>query len=205
MDDERDWRLRADIADARGLVARLREARHFERELEPLISPAVVLSADDEKLFAYANTRAAIDETRRALEHLLAQEGLGALITISHWDAGGEGWHQVEPPPPPEELESERRRDDEEHAELERESRVETRTVAITSGKLSRNWFETTVADEARQLGVELSIVEHPHLLSTQIAFTLTGPTGKVEQVIADMNTRAGLTTRLETAYLSPI
>ena len=92
-----------------------------------------------------------------------------------------------------------------EHAELARESRVETRTVAITAGKLSRNWFETTVADEARQLGVELSIVEHPHLLSTQIAFTLTGPTGKVEQVIADMNARAGLTTRLETAYLTPI
>ena len=47
-----------------------------------------------------------------------------------------------------------------------------------------RNWFETAAADEARELGVGLSFVEHPHLLSTQIAFTLSGPTGKVDQVI---------------------
>ena len=32
-------------------------------------------------------------------------------------------------------------------------SAIETRTVAITSGKLVRNWFETTVADEARDAG----------------------------------------------------
>jgi len=205
MDDEQDWRLRADIADARGLLARLREARHFERELEPLVGPDVVLSADDEKLFAYANTRAAIDETRRALEHELAGAGRSAAIAISHWDDAGNDWHQVDPTPPPEEVERERHQDDEQEAEVAREARVETRTVAVTSGKMARNWFETTVADEARELGVELSIVEHPHLLSTQIVFTLTGETGKVEQVISDMNDRAGATTRLEAAYLTPI
>ena len=53
-EDDQDWRLRADIADAPGLLGRLREARHFDRELEPLISRDVVLSADDETLFAYA-------------------------------------------------------------------------------------------------------------------------------------------------------
>ena len=37
-DDQQDWRLRADIDDARGLLGVLREARHFEKELEPLKS-----------------------------------------------------------------------------------------------------------------------------------------------------------------------
>ena len=64
-----------------------------------------------------------------------------------------------------------------------------------------RTWFEKTVADEARELGVELSIVEHPHLLTTQIAFTLTGPTGKVDAVLEDLAQRAGAVTRLETYY----
>jgi len=68
-----------------------------------------------------------------------------------------------------------------------------------------RNWFETTVADEAREAGVELSIVEHPHLLTTQIAFTLTGPTAKVDGVIEDLRSRAGQATRLETAYITPL
>jgi hypothetical protein len=205
MSDEQDWRLRADIADARGLTARLREARHFERELEPQVGHDVVLSADDEKLFAYANTREAIEGARRALEHQLASEGRGAVISISHWDDHDDEWLQVDPPPGLDELERERREEQQHEAELAREARVVTRSVAITSGKMARNWFETTVADEARELGVELSIVEHPHLLKTQIVFTLTGPAGKVEQVIADMQDRAGAATRLETAYLTPI
>jgi hypothetical protein len=205
MADEQDWRMRADIEDAPGLLERLRKERHFEHELEPLIGRDVVLSGDDDTLFAYANTRAAIDETRRALEHQLESEGRSAAISISHWDDDSSDWHQVDPPPAASELERERARADQQEAEAERGARVVTRTVAITAGKMARNWFETTVADEARELGVELSIVEHPHLLRTQIVFTLTGQAAKVEQVIADMQARAGATTRLETAYLTPI
>jgi hypothetical protein len=204
-DEQQDWRLRADIDDARGVLGRLREARHFEHELEPLIGPDVVLSADDDTLFAYANTRAALEATRDALVRELEQEGRSAVLRISHWDDAHDDWHPIDPPPTAEEAADERRRGAQAAAEAEREARIETRTVAMTSGKVVRSWFETTVADEARSLGVELSIVEHPHLLSTQIVFTLTGPAGKVEQVIADMNSRAGATTRLETAYLTPL
>jgi len=205
MADDQDWRLRADISDAQGLAGRLREARHFDRELEPLISPDVVLSADGEVLFAYANTREAIDETATALRHQLAQESREATLAIWHWDNEGSDWHQVDPPPDPAEVGREHRDDAEEEAREQADASVETRTVAFTAGKMARNWFETAAADEARELGVALSIVEHPHLLSTQIVFTLTGPTGRVEQVIADMQERAGAATRLETAYLAPI
>ena len=70
---------------------------------------------------------------------------------------------------------------------------------------MARNWFETAAADEARELGVALSIVEHPHLLSTQIVFTLTGPSGKIDEVIGDMHDRGGAATRLGSAYQAPI
>jgi len=205
MADDQDWRLRADIADAPGLLGRLREARHFDRELEPLISHDVVLSADEDTLFAYANTRAAIDETATALRHQLAEESREARLTISHWDDEGSDWHQVDPPPDAAELSREHDDDAAEEAREEADERVETRTVAFTSGKMARNWFESAAADEARELGVALSIVEHPHLLSTQIVFTLTGPSGKINQVVADMAARGGAATRLGSAYQAPI
>ena len=202
MGDNQDWRLRADLADPAGVHARLRDAHHFERELEPLIDRDVVLSYDDETLFAYANTRAAIDEARRAIEHQLASDGLSAAVRIDHWDdaLGDLGdWHQVDPPLDDAGRSREAAERDR-HAEHDAlQARVETRTVVITSGKMVRSWFEKTVADEARELGVELSIVEHPHLLTTQIAFTLRGPTGKVNDVVADLASRAGAVTRLET------
>ena len=75
-------------------------------------------------------------------------------------------WRQVDPPPDAAELARERRRERASGGAAARDARIETRTVAVTSGRMVRNWFETTVADEATELGVELSIVEHPHLLA---------------------------------------
>jgi len=201
MGDQQDWRLRVDLADAAGFHARLRDAHHFERELEPLVSDEVALSYDDETLFAYANSEAAIAEARRAIEHQLASEERTATLAVSHWDDDLGDWHQVDPPEGEAQLEHEQV-ERAEHEQLEaREERVVTQTVAITSGRWVRRWFETTVADEAREVGVELEVVEHPHLLTTQLAFTLTGPAGAVEQVIADMKARAMQVTRLETNF----
>ena len=208
MAEDQDWRLRADLADPAAFHARLRGARHFEHEMEPLVSHDVVLSYDDDTLFGYANTQQAIMAARTAIEHQLASDGLSATLLVAHWDPelGDFGdWHQVDPPLDGYGREREAREREERTADEARDERVETRTVAITSGRMVRNWFETTVADEAREAGVELSIVEHPHLLTTQIAFTLTGPTAKVDGVIEDLRNRAGQATRLETAYLTPL
>ncbi len=204
MAEDQDWRLRADLADPAGLHARLRDAHHFEHELAPLISRDVVLSYDQDTLFVYANTRAVIDETRRAIEQQLAGDGLSATIRVDHWDdaLGDVGdWHPVDPPIDDAGAAREAQERAEHGAHEAGAAVVETRTVAITSGRMVRTWFEKTVADEARELGVELSIVEHPHLLTTQIAFTLTGPTGMVDTVVEDLAQRAGAVTRLETYY----
>jgi hypothetical protein len=199
MDDDQDWRLRADLADPAAMHAKLRDAAQLETEVKSRVGDDVVLSYDDDTLFAYTNTRAAIDRARRAIEAQLAADGAAATLQISHWDEAISEWHQLEPPLAEREFEREAKRD---HEDFEAsEARIETRTVAITSGRVVRNWFETTVADEARAAGVELSIVERPHLLTTQLAFTLTGPTAKVDEVIASLEQRAGQTTRLESYF----
>jgi hypothetical protein len=201
MADDQDWRLRADLADPAAMHSRLRDGLQLESELEPVLGDDLVLSYDSGTLFAYANTREAINHARGAIEQQLSADDAAAKLTVSHWDDSGAEWHQVEPPLDPGEQARE--------AQLERqefdasEARVETRTVVITSGKIVRNWFETTVADEAREAGVELSIVEHPHLLTTQLAFTLTGPTGKVNTLVADLKARAMQVTRLESVPFS--
>jgi hypothetical protein len=201
MSEEQDWRLRVDLADAAGFHSRLRDAHHFERELEPLVDHDVVLSYDDDTLFAYANTEAALAEVRRAVEHQLTSEGASGKITVSHGDddLGDVGdWHRVDPPESSSELAVEEEELRENAVEEERAERVVTRTFVVTAGRLVHEYFEKTAVDDAREAGVELSFTEHPHLLTTQIAFTLTGPSAQVDLVIANMKARAGAMTRFE-------
>jgi hypothetical protein len=204
MADDQDWRLRVDIDDPSALHARLRGARHFERELDPLIADDVVLSFDDDTVFAYANTSASIEEVRRAVERQLAQDGLTADIHVAHWDDGSEVWLAPGEAPP--------RADPAIHAgedgaapEPSADDPIVTRTYAETSGRIVRNYFENIVAGEAQSRGVKLSIVEHPHLLTTQLAFNLTGPSSAVDGVIAAIQSDANNVTRFESANLTPI
>ena len=197
-DEQQDWRLEVAVEGAHKL--------HSQLQHDDTLGPGVVLSYDDDTLFAYAPTRAAIDTARHAIEAHL--DGTTASFVLSHWDddlGDGGDWWRIDPPHPPEEIARMRAEHEagalREGAEEAAEERVETRTVVITSGRVVRGWFESTVADEAREQGVELAIVEHPHLLTTQIAFTLTGPSGKVSSIITDLRARAFETTRFETAF----
>jgi len=203
MADDQDWRLRVDIDDPAALHARLRGARHFERELDPLIADDVVMSHDDDTVFAYANTSASIEEVRRAVAHQLAQDGLTAEIHVAHWDDASEAWLAPgEAPPPPHAIGP---GGDGGTPEPAVEDPIVTRTYAETSGKIVRNYFENVVAGEAQSRGVKLSIVEHPHLLTTQLAFNLTGPSSAVDAVIHAIQSDANNVTRFESANLTPI
>lgn len=206
MADPDDWRLRVELNDPAGFHARLREGRHFERKLEPLISDEIVLSYDDDTVFAYAPTRGAIDQAREGVDNQLQRDGLTATCVVSHWDddLGDDGdWRQVEPEPDAgiRALEEEER--DEHERREARAARIETRTLAISLGKVVKDYFVSTVADEARETGVELSIVEHPHLLTTQVAFTLTGPSGRIDTIIDDLRAREHSVMRMD--LLMPI
>ena len=191
MAADQDWRLRVEIEDPTALHARLRGPRHLERELDPLIAGDVVLSHDDDTVFAYASTSDAIEEVRRAVEQQLSQGDVRATVHVDHWDDGSSSWLAPGAAPAA--------------PAAPTQDAVVTRTYAETSGKLVRNWFETVIADEARERGVALSIVEHPHLLTTQIAFTLTGPASAVDAVIGTIRARATNLTQFESASLTPI
>jgi len=205
MDDDQDWRLRVDVADAPALHAHLRGARHLESELEPLVGDDVVLSLDDRTLFAYASSREAIDLAREVIAQKLAHDGLRASVALSHWIDAIEYWHQVDPPADEQERERERGHAAETQEEAQRGSRAVTRTVAVTSGRLARSFVVEALRADAHERGVEVSIVEHPHLLQTQIAFTLTGPKSEVDDVVTGLRERNDQLTLLEGANLAPL
>jgi hypothetical protein len=49
-------------------------------------------------------------------------------------------------------------------------------------------------------------VEEHPHLLTTQVGFTVTGPTRKIEEFASALNAEGVATLRMDWAVLlSPI
>src|ERR1035441_9862899 len=63
------------------------------------------------------------------------------------------------------------------------EGSVETRTMVASSGRLVRAEFEQTMREWAREFGLQCEVIEHPHLLSTQVGFTVTGPRRKIDEI----------------------
>jgi len=66
------------------------------------------------------------------------------------------------------------------------------------TGKLIRKSFERQMLTFAQELGLQCAIVEHPHLLSTQVAFNVTGPSSGVDQFDRYLKSEAKATARLD-------
>jgi hypothetical protein len=201
---EDDWRLTAelDTADRRGaldgLLARLREPDVVE-EIEAELPPDVVISHNGNLLFAYAASEDAIRAAREAIERVLQRDGIGARIVLSHWDEDRDEWMQVDPPPSPEELRSEQQREVDADA-------IETRTLVASAGKLVRASFEQSLLDWANKLGLDVKITEHPHLLTTQVLFTVTGPKHKIDEFERALKAEGATMLRSDaTLMLSPL
>ena len=97
------------------------------------------------------------------------------MFTVSRWNVDRERWEQVNPPESATEAAITEQRDAESAA-------VETQTIVCSAGKSLQASLEEGMNDLAKQLGVECETIEHPHLLTTQIAFKVTGPRYKIEQ-----------------------
>jgi hypothetical protein len=53
---------------------------------------------------------------------------------------------------------------------------------------------------------LECAIIEHPHLLTTQVAFTVTGPKRKIDEFSRGLTAEEWATIRTErTVMLSPL
>jgi hypothetical protein len=180
VSEDQDWRLTAelDAADKRGaldrLLGRVRGGGVVE-EIEGELAHDVVITHDGKMLFAYAADEEAIQAARQVIEQVLQRDGVGAKIVVSHWDEELDEWRQVDPPLSAEQTRSEAA------AELDAEA-VQTRTLVASAGNLVRSSFEQSLLDWGQSQGLKVTVAEHPHLLSTQVLFTVTGPKRKIDE-----------------------
>ncbi len=193
---DQDWRLQAelDAEDASGalhnLLGHLR-GPNVVKDVESAVASDVVITHDGELVFAYATSEVAIGAARGAIEEVLRRDGVSARVRISHWDDERERWQQTEPPETAEEQRA--------HDSAERDGEaIETRTMVATSGKLIRAQFEQTMLAWAERLGLECKLIEHPHLLTTQIGFTVTGPKRKIDEFSQGLIAEGWTTMRTE-------
>ena len=203
--DEKDWRLQVapqldDPKPALGeLRKRLRGATQAIASASASVADDVVITHDARRLFAYAASESALAAARVAIETALREQSLAAAISVSHWDEQLFDWRQTDPPLG---ASDEQARKSSDRAAMA----SETRTVVAKVGREIRSEFERSLQNSAAELGVECKLVEHPHLLSTQVAFTATGPHRKVEQFFAGLRAEERQTIRAERVVIeSPL
>ncbi|TMK23663.1 MAG: hypothetical protein E6G62_11300 [Actinobacteria bacterium] len=66
------------------------------------------------------------------------------------------------------------------------------------SGKLVRSSFEQSLLGWADKLGLKCTVAEHPHLLTTQVLFTCTGPKHKIDEFARALNAEGTATLRAD-------
>ncbi len=199
--DEKDWRLQAelDVEEPRallgGLPGRVHE-RRLAHELKAAVAHDVVVTHDGRLLFAYAADASALASARAAIEATLRDDGIGATVRVSHWDEKLDDWRQTDPPPSAAERASQQASD---RSTLE----PQTRTLVANVGKEIRVEFEQSLRNWADELGVECEIVEHPHLLSLQVAFKVSGPRRKVDEFVQGLRAEERATIRTDLGVMT--
>ena len=204
VSEDQNWRLKAEleIEDRRGaldhLIGRVREPDVI-KEVGEAVPHEVMITHDGNLLFAYAATKAALTSARSAIEAVLRRDGIKANVYVSYWDEDLDKWLQVDPP-----LSDQARRT--EDAAVRDAEAIETRTMVVSTGKFVRSEVEQTMLGWAEKLGLECKLIEHPHLLTSQIAFTVTGPKRRIAEFADGLKAEELATMRTEReVMLSPL
>ena len=78
--------------------------------------------------------------------------------------------------------------------------------MVASSGRMVRAEVEQTMREWADKLGLQCETIEHPHLLTTQLAFTVTGPKRKVDEFAQGLRAEELATMRTERmVMMSPL
>jgi hypothetical protein len=201
---EQDWRLKAelDVPDTRSALDHLLGRVHgpdVVKEAGAAVGHDVVITHDGKLLFAYAAGEAALQAARSAIEDVLQRDNIKASIVVSHWDDDIDEWHQTDPP-----LSGEAKRIDD---DARRDANtVESRTLVASSGREISAEFEQSMVAWAQELGLEYEVIEHPHTLTSQVAFTVTGPKRKIDEFAQGLRAEEVATMRTErSVMLSPL
>jgi hypothetical protein len=204
VSEDQNWRLKAelDIEDRRSaldhLIGRVREPDVI-KDVGEAVPHEVMITHDGNLLFAYAATKAALTSARSAVEAALRGDGIKASVYVSYWDEDLDRWQQVDPP-----LSGEAKQI--EDAAVRDAEAIETRTMVVSTGKFIRSEVERTMLGWAEKLGLECKLIEHPHLLTSQIAFTVRGPKRRIEEFADGLKAEQLATMRTEReVMLSPL
>jgi hypothetical protein len=201
---EQDWRLQVDLGagEHRGTLEAILERLGrptIVKEVQASVPHDVVITHDGQLLFAYAADQATLNAARGAIESVLRSDGIQASARVSHWDNELDQWLQTDPPLSAGELQARRA------AERDAEA-PDSRTLVASVGKEIRAEFEQSLQNYAGELGVQCEIVEHPHLLTTQVAFTVTGPKRRLDEFTRALKAEERATIRTETPVMfSPL
>jgi hypothetical protein len=107
-----DWRVELDIEEHGGLhrLAERRHERSVAREARDRLGDDVVITVDDDRMYAYAQTEARAREAEQRLQELAAEHGLQARATVARWHPEEQRWEPLDAPLPrtPAEHEAER-------------------------------------------------------------------------------------------------
>jgi hypothetical protein len=200
---DRDWRLKAELHTAdvhrslHEVVARLRGSDQLVDEIKTVAPHEVVITHDGKLIFAYAATEQALTAARDVIGSGLSREGIEASVYLSHWDEHYDRWLQTDPPLSTEETQAEQ-------AEESSEDAVETRTLVAHSGRMVRAEFEQTMRECADRLGLECKLIEqHPHLLTLQVGFTVTGPKRKLDEFAQALEAEGWAYVRTDTGVMA--
>jgi len=187
MTDHSDWRLSATVpgiaADPLGrLVSHLR--RRADEELDEIKGAAgadIVVTHDGTTLFAYGATRDVLESAASVISEVLADHGQQVEIFEARWDETRETWAPVDGSLP-----NPRKTEVVDRGGAGATARV-TRTFVVSAGKFIDREFEAGIEQDAKRRGLTCTVIEHPHLLTTQLAFTVAGPRLEVKRLHKDM------------------
>jgi hypothetical protein len=198
--DRRDWRLTADIPQApshgflAGLVEHVRDPAVMS-ELKSAVAENAVITHDGNRLFAYAAGRAEIERARHAIQAVLDRDGIQAKLKLNQWQEDLDEWVDPDDDSP------------ERLAERAAATATGTRMLVTSAGKWVREELELSMKTWAEELGISCEIIEqHPHLLDDQLAFTITGPTRKLDEFETGLRAEELATIRTERqVMISPL
>lgn len=180
MADQEEWRLsvKPDLSASRpvleAIVGRMR-SRDARVAVEAAVPDEIVITHDGKTLFAYAGDFEALAKARRAIETVLQREGMDVTMFVERWDQRLDDWFRIDGRP------SDGDRADARTVQGSDET-IETRTMVAFAGKPVHAEFENTMREWAEKLGLRCEIVEHPHLLTTQVVFRVEGSRRKIEE-----------------------
>jgi hypothetical protein len=131
-----DWRVEVDVDEHGGLNHLLDSAREHRvaRETRKRLGGRVVVTVDEGRLFAYAESEAQAREAETILCELAAERGLGTRATVTRWHPEAERWEPVGETLP--------------HSAAEHETERATRDAAQAADAAERGYAEWEVRIE---------------------------------------------------------